>query len=71
MTSAVSTATAGLSAAFQRFDRAATAVASPSTAADPAKSVVDAVSAKFDVAVNTALLKSSVAAERRVLDILV
>ena len=50
MTSAVSPSMAGLSAAFQRFDGAASRVASPEAAADPTRAVVDTVQAKFDVA---------------------
>lgn len=71
MVSAVSTSTAGLAAAFQRFDGAAARVASPEAATDPTRAAVDMVTAKVDVAVNTALLKSTIEAERRVLDILV
>ena len=71
MVSAVSTSTAALGAAFQRFDHAASRIASPEAAADPTAAVTDTVQAKFDVAVNTAVLKSSLEAEKRVLDILV
>ncbi|GAB6842307.1 hypothetical protein HNR00_003517 [Methylorubrum rhodinum] len=71
MISAVSTSMAGLSAAFQRFDGAASRVAAPEASADPTAAVVETGQAKFDVAMNTALLKSSLDAEKRVLDILV
>lgn len=71
MVSAVSTSTAALSAAFQRFDASATRVASPQGAADPTRAAVDLVSAKTEVGITTALLKSSLASDRRVLDILV
>ena len=71
MIAAVSTSTAGLSAAFQRFDGAASRIASPQAAADPTAAVIDTVQAEFAVAVNTAVLKSSLKAEKRVLDILV
>lgn len=71
MVSAVSTSSAGLSAALQRFDGAAARVASPEAAAEPAAAVTDVLSASFGVAVNTAVLKSSIETEKRVLDILV
>ena len=71
MVSAVSTSMAGLSAAFQRFDGAAARVASPRSATDPTATVVGTVEAKIDVAINTAVLKSSLEAEKRLLDILV
>lgn len=71
MVSAVSTSSAGLSAALQRFDGAAARVAAPQSAAEPVTAVTDLASASFGVSVNTAVLKSSIESEKRVLDILV
>ncbi|CAO4175980.1 hypothetical protein [Methylorubrum aminovorans] len=71
MVSAVSTSSAGVSAALQRFDGAAARVASPRSAAAPVTAVTELASASFGVSVNTAVLKSSIEAEKRVLDILV
>ncbi|MEH3116714.1 MAG: hypothetical protein PGN25_03675 [Methylorubrum populi] len=71
MVSAISTGSAGLSAALQRFDGAAARVASPGSAAEPVAAVTETASASFGVAVNTAVLKSSIESEKRVLDILV
>jgi|UPI00034DBA20 hypothetical protein len=71
MVSAVSTSSAGLSAALQRFDGAAARAVSPRSAAEPITAVTDLASASFGVSVNTAVLKSSIESEKRVLDILV
>lgn len=71
MVSAVSTSSAGLSAAMQRFDGAASRVAPPRSGAEPVTAVADLASASFGVAVNTAVLKSAIESEKRVLDILV
>ncbi|SFL33638.1 hypothetical protein SAMN04488125_11313 [Methylorubrum salsuginis] len=71
MISAASTSMAGLGAAFQRLDGAAARVAAPRAASDPTAAVVDAVQAKVEVGLNAAVLKSTLDAEKRVLDILV
>ena len=71
MASAISTSSAGVSAALQRFDGAAARVASPRSTAEPVTAVTELASASFGVSVNTAVLKSSIEAEKRVLDILV
>jgi hypothetical protein len=71
MVSAVSTSSAGLSAAMQRFDGAAARVTSPASSAEPVQAVTDLASASLGVSINTAVLKSAIESEKRVLDILV
>ncbi|CAO4153518.1 hypothetical protein LPLAFNJD_LOCUS3965 [Methylorubrum aminovorans] len=71
MVSAVSTSSAGVSAALQRFDGAAARGTSPRSATEPVTAVTELASASFGVSVNTAVLKSTIEAEKRVLDILV
>ena len=71
MVSAVSTSSTGLSAALQRFDGAASRVASPRSAAEPVQAVTDLASASLGVSINTAVLKSAIETEKRILDILV
>ncbi len=71
MVSAISTSSAGLSAAMQRFDGAASRIASPQSAAEPVTAVTELASASLGVSINTAVLKSSIETEKRVLDILV
>ncbi|MBB2960819.1 hypothetical protein [Methylobacterium sp. R2-1] len=56
---------------MQRFDGAASRAASPQSAAEPVTADADLASASFGVSVNTAVLKSTIESEKRVLDILV
>ncbi|WP_455987097.1 hypothetical protein [Methylorubrum extorquens] len=56
---------------MQRFDGAASRVASPQSAAEPVTAVTELASASLGVSINTAVLKSSIETEKRVLDILV
>ncbi|HJE24110.1 MAG TPA: hypothetical protein K8W01_10670 [Methylorubrum populi] len=55
----------------QRFEGAAARIALPQRDANPVAAVTDMVSARLGVEINTAVLTSSIEAERRVLDILV
>ncbi|WP_246690175.1 hypothetical protein [Methylorubrum populi] len=56
---------------MQRFDGAAARVTSPASPAEPVQAVTDLASASLGVSINTAVLKSAIESEKRVLDILV
>ncbi len=71
MISAISTSSAGVTNALRRFDEAAERVASPDLMAEPAAAMTDILSARIDVALNTATLKATSETEKRLLDILV
>ena len=71
MVSAISARSAGVSGALSASRARATRIASPQRDANPVAAVTDMVSARLGVEINTAVLTSSIEAEKRVLDILV
>lgn len=74
MVGSISTSSAALTHAFQRFERSAGDIAAKGTTQpqdDLASAVQEAMAARSEVGLNTSLLKSSVDMEKRVLDILV
>jgi hypothetical protein len=77
MISAVSVSSGGLAVAAQRYGTAAEGVATLGTSlpspvqVDLSATAVQLIESKADVSLNTAMLRSSLDAEKRVLDILV
>jgi len=77
MTSAISTATAGMFAASKRLDNAATRIARLGTdlpgadEVDPAEEAVNLIEANDSYAMNATVIKTSADMSKRLLDILV
>ncbi len=74
MVDALSTATAGLRSASDRFDRAAVSIAENGVSSAPGDvvgSIVDLIQARISVESNAAVARSAAESSRRLLDILV